>query len=54
MYSLNVPDTMDFIRYVGIQKRRPVMMWGSGGVGKSRLMYQLAEQDKAVLVDTRL
>jgi hypothetical protein len=54
MYSLNVPDTQDLIRYVGIRKKRPIMLWGAGGVGKSRGVHQLAEQDNALLIDTRL
>ena len=54
MYSLNIRDVADFVQHTSLRKKKAVMIWGQPGVGKSKIMEQLAQRNDAILVDIRL
>lgn len=54
MQIVNLPLMKSLITHVGIRKRRPLMIWGPMGVGKTEGVEQVAAENNAVLVDVRL
>lgn len=54
MHSLKISDFAEFIRHVAIRNREPVIGWGQPGVGKTKVLEQIAREDGMVLVDCRL
>lgn len=54
MHALSVTKAKEFLRHIAVRKQRPVMMWGSPGVGKSQLVAQLCDEYDALMVDIRL
>jgi hypothetical protein len=54
MQTVSIPTMKTMIAHTGIRKRRPLMFWGSFGVGKTEGVAQSAAENNAVLVDVRL
>lgn len=54
MQVVNLPLMKSLINHVGVRKRRPLMIWGPMGVGKTEGVEQVAAENNAVLVDVRL
>lgn len=42
MFTLNIPETKEFIEHVAIGQRDPVMLWGQPGAGKTDAVVQAA------------
>lgn len=54
MQVINLKAARDFVKYIAIEMREPVMLWGQPGVGKSEVIAQLAKEYGADLCDIRL
>ncbi len=54
MQTISIDQMKQLITHVGIRKRRPLMFWGSFGVGKTQGVEQSALENDAVLCDVRL
>lgn len=54
MFQLPISDVKTFVRQVAIKHRRPVMIWGGFGIGKSEGIAQVAEEVGGIMVDVRL
>lgn len=54
MQIVNIPALMSMIDHVAVRHRRPLMIWGPMGVGKTEAVEQSAVDHNAALVDIRL
>ena len=54
MFTLDIRGTSLIIDHVVFRLKKPVMMWGPPGVGKSQCAQQSAVRNNAFLVDIRL
>lgn len=54
MQVVNIPTLKSMIHHVGVRHRRPLMVWGPMGVGKTEAVEQSAVEHNASLVDVRL
>lgn len=54
MQIVNIPTLKSMIYHVGVRHRRPLMVWGPMGVGKTEAVEQSAVEHNASLVDVRL
>jgi len=54
MDTITMRELPTYLYYVTYTRRRPVMLWGVMGVGKSAAVIQFASWIKGVLVDIRL
>lgn len=53
MHTISLSDAKELVRHVAVRLRRPVMLWGPPGVGKTAMMTQLATELGALLCDFR-
>jgi hypothetical protein len=54
MLKINVAKVQEMAQFVAIDNNEPLMIWGQPGGGKSEVIQQLADKNKATLVDIRL
>lgn len=54
MQVVNIPTLKSMIAHVGVNHRRPLMIWGPMGVGKTEAVEQSAAEHNGSLVDIRL
>lgn len=54
MQTVSIPQMQQLIQHVGFKHRRPLMFWGSMGVGKSEGVLAASQLEQAILIDIRL